>query len=409
VRDRTSRVGPLAWFALATAGPVVLYTLWDLITSRPRGIRVAFDSYDIGIYYLSSRWIAGEGTLYRDVVSEYPLAANLIFAGARLVSDGLRPLSDPLQSFSWTWMSAAWIVYVAVLWRVSTTLGWRAVVLWMNPAVLYFTLSRFDIYPAALTLLWLLAVRRQHLLAGAVWLGLAIAIKGYALFLVPVFAAFVWRIAGLQRAVVVAAVCVAPFVAANAAVYATLGYRAMVFPYRFQSDRTLDTESSTYDAIAEAFRWERARDVAKRPRLATAAQVSCAVLAAGLLLMRRGDPFTRLVSGGLVALLGLISFSLFYSPQFVIWLVPLAACARSLPMDVAMHAYLLATLCYFPIAFDLRLASDFARRAARNFRYAVAAVTACRLAVLAVALSHLLGPHPTSTRAPRAGSAPVRQ
>lgn len=390
-RDRSHRIAPLAWLALAIAGPLLLHACWDVVTSRPAGIRVAFDSFDIGVYYQSARWIAGDGTLYRDVVSEYPLGANLIFAAVRLTSDSLRPFPDSLQSFYWSWMSLAWLVYAAVLWRVSNELGWRAALLWLNPAVLYFTLSRFDIYPAALTLLWLLAVRRQRLLAGCGWLGLAIAVKGYPLFLVPAFTAFVWRVAGLRSAVIAAAVCVAPFVAANTAVYATAGYRAMAAPYRFHAERTLDTESSTYDAIADVFGWAGAREMARRPQLVRAGQVACAFLAAGLFLLRRGDPFARLVASGLVALIGLLSFSLFYSPQFVLWLVPLVACSVSPLLHIVMHVYLLTTLYYFPIAFDLRLASNFARRAARTFRCSVAAVTASRFALLTVVLAQLLG------------------
>jgi Glycosyltransferase family 87 len=381
----------IAWLLLATAGPVALYSSWGFVRStRPGGIRVVFDDYDIGVYHRATRWVVGEGTLYRDVFSEYPLAANLIFAAVRVTGDRLSLFRDSLENFYWLWMSLAWVVYVGVLQRVAKEYDWRTVLLWLNPGVLYFTLTRFDIYPVALTLLWLLAVRRNKLLVASGWLGLAIAVKGYPLFLAQVFLAYVWLTDTFRRALLVCVVCLTPFLIANTAVYGLAGYRGLVSPYRFHAERKLDSQSSTYDAAYYAFRSKWVKEIVNRPDLARAGQVSMALLAVPLFLARKTDPFVRMVEAGLVALIGLLSFSLFYSPQFVVWLVPLVACSGSPSLRVVTHAYLLSSLLYFPVFFDLRMGNPFEPRWNDLFRLAVMMVTGSRLAMLTVTLTQLL-------------------
>ena len=60
-----------------------------------------------------------------------------------------------------------------------------AVLAWLAPSPIYFALFRFDLYPAVVTLMFLLAVRRTAYITGAIWLGVAVALKGYAMFLLP--------------------------------------------------------------------------------------------------------------------------------------------------------------------------------------------------------------------------------
>jgi hypothetical protein len=387
---RSARVGLLAWVLLAMAGPVALYSCWDLVQARPSGVRVALDDYDLDVYYRSARWVVGEGTLYRDVRSEYPLAANLVFAAVRIVAGTVAPFADPVEGFYWTWMSVAWIAYVAVLRRVSAELSSLALGLWLNPAVLYFTVNRFDIYPAALTLLWLLAARQNRVPIACGWLGLAIAVKGYPLFLLPVFSAFVWHTAGARRAVLAVGLCLGPFVAANAAALAVAGYHGMSSPYRLHAQRKLDTESTTYDAAAYVTGSDKPREIVRWPRLPLVAQLGGAFVALALFVAGKGDPFARMVHAGVVALVGLVSFSMFYSPQFVLWMVPLVSCSRSPALHAVMHANLAASLWYFPFTFDLRRASGYQGRWDRAFRSAIVAATVSRLALLVVAVFDLL-------------------
>lgn len=384
----------VGWCALALAGPVAMYAHFDWIKSyRPGGVRVTFDTFDPVCYFLSSRWTAGEGTLYGDIASEYPLGANLVFAAVRVAADRLAPFPKGFDGFAWTWMSAAWVVYVGALRRLAAEVRWPVLLLWANPAVLYFVLYRFDIYPTVLTLLALLAARRDRHLAAAGWAGLAVALKGYALFCVPALVAFVWRRAGFGRAAAAGALCAAPLAVGNAAVWAYAGYDGMAGPYRFHAARGLDTSVSTYDVLTDSFGWADARRVVENRRLVTAVQLLAALaVAAPLLARRREGLFAALIDAGTVALVVLTSLSLFYSPQFVLWVLPFVSLSGSRTRLLVAGLYVAASWVLFPLAFDLRIASDYQEWCARLFLRAALAVTAFRLALGALALARLVRP-----------------
>ena len=147
--------------------------------------------------------------------------------------------------------------------------------------------------------------------------------KGYALFAVPAVVIFTWRNRGVRPALIVGTLCVAPLAVANLSVAALVGVDAMLSPYRFHAFRLSDGESS-YDALyyLTAFLFEQ------QPRLggpfAACLQLSCALLAAAM----RPRSFDDLLNALLVALLGFMSFSLFYSPQFILWVLPIVCLTR---------------------------------------------------------------------------------
>jgi len=378
------RLAWVGWLLLALAGPVVLFSCWGwLTTTRPAGIRILYDNFDMSVYHNSSRWtVAGEGVLYRDVRSEYPPLANVIFAAARIVADTLAPFPVAFDNFAWTWMSFAWVVYVGVLRLSATALPRAALWLWLNPAALYFTLLRFDIYPAALTLLALLAARRdRHLMAG-LWLGLAVAVKGYPVFLVPSFAVFVWRRAGFGRGVAAGVLCLLPLVVSGGIVYSYAGWEATTRPYREHASRDLDTQSSTYDVLIDVCGLTEAREFASRKITVHALQLAMALLAAATLPKRA----SQLADAGLVALLGFLTLSVFYSPQFVIWVLPLAACSGSRWARRGVFALLVTSLLYFPVAYDIRGGNPGSAAAVQFYQAVIATACVLRLLVLGFSL-----------------------
>ena len=64
-----------------------------------------FDWQDIHVYFESSRWMTGAGTLYRQVPSEYPLLPNLLFGAVRMVSNAVPLLPEAYDRFAWVWVS----------------------------------------------------------------------------------------------------------------------------------------------------------------------------------------------------------------------------------------------------------------------------------------------------------------
>jgi len=141
----------------------------------------------------------GQGTLYVNVPSEYPLLANLFFALVRLVSGALNTQPTALLSFEVTWVTCGWWMWLAVLFLLWRNAPRRAIWLWLNPAALYFSLYRFDVYLVAGTLLCLLAARDGRIRTAALLLGATVALKGFAILFVPAFALWVWQNKVVER------------------------------------------------------------------------------------------------------------------------------------------------------------------------------------------------------------------
>lgn len=373
------------WLVLAVVPPLVLLAAYDPISKPPFGVRLWFDDYDTSVYVNASRWVNGPGTLYVDVTSEYPPAANLIFAAVRLVADALRPLPGDLDSFVWVWVTVNWWVYLAVARLTLRRLPRHALWLWVNPVTLYFSLLKFDLYPTALTYLVLHAASRERYLTAAAWLGLAAAVKGYPLFFAPVFVAFVWRRAGFSQALRGAVICGPIFVGPLVVVASYAGVGNATLPFRYHAARVLDERAgaSLYDVLIHNLGLGQVRSV-NHNRVPTLLQLATVALAVSLWPAR----VDRFASSAALAVMGFVTFSRFFSPQFVIWLVPFAAYADSRPVRLSVLAMLAATYLVFPIAFDYRDLHD-ADAPGRPLYYSVAVVVALltRLVVMWCALA----------------------
>ena len=220
---------------------VILLGLIGLgLHSKIFGIRLLFDGYDIGVYFRSSRWIFGKGTLYRDVVSEYPLAANLVFALWRSMASALN--RDKL-TFEYVWVITASLVYLYSFFRVAAETSCLAILAWLAPASIYFALFRFDIYPAAAMLMAMIAIRRSEYMEGAFWIGIAAALKGFALFLGPAFFVFIFYRCGLKAAIYCTGIVLAPTLVSLFATLIFAGWEGTLAPFKLQAARGFTRES----------------------------------------------------------------------------------------------------------------------------------------------------------------------
>jgi hypothetical protein len=370
------------WFILGFVGIIVIYFGWYLLKVRLVGIRILYDPHDIGVYFKSSQWAIGEGILYRDVFSEYPLLANLIFGAIRYVSHVLHPLSVESQSFALVWVAVSWLLYLLTIYLVASKISVRSIWLWLTPAILYFALYKFDIYPSLTTLIALLSIRDEKYRWGAFWLGITIALKGYALFLIPAYALFLFYKKGIREAVISFILCVAPFILGNLIVLAYAGVDGVLAPYQFHAVRGNNGES-TYDAIS--FLLFNKLEI--NPRLAQLLQVSSALLPLTLV----PKTFDRLIDVFLIALLGFISFSTFYSPQYCLWITPLVCFSTSHKIRVLTILFSWLTFIYYPIGFDLKLKQWYGAIARTIFfKIPIIVITIIRFLIMYFSLKRLL-------------------
>jgi uncharacterized membrane protein len=364
-----------AIFILGLAASVFALFHWDAFRhASVFGLWNLFDWHDIHVYFMSSAWVDGPGKLYHEVPSEYPLLANLLFAAVRLVSR-IVPLAEAYDRFAWAWATIALGLYLWTLRRLMTHYPWPAPLLWLTPSALHFSVYRFDVYAVVLALFAVEAIRSDRLWRASLLLGLVTALKGYSLFLLPAYLYYVNKRWGGRHAAINALLYLGPFVLGNLATLAFSGMDGLMYAYKFHASRSFNGES-TYDALAYTI-GPGLRDLATRiPKLPVMLQ------AAGALLAIAFQPRTpqQLMRAFLFATTMFVSFSVFYSPQFVLWLVPFVA-EWTLPW-VSWLVVVLSwvTFGYFPIAFFRKA------RHPEIFQLAVSATTVARTMLLAAVL-----------------------
>jgi uncharacterized membrane protein len=295
---------------------------------------------DLHIYQGYAEKLLDGSLPYRDVFVEYPPGAFAVF---------LPPTAFGAVHYNAAFKSLMALCGIATIFLVALVLAELGAspgrlyagvgLLAVSPAALGpISLNTYDAWPALLTVLALwLFLRGWELPAFAV-LGLAISAKVYPLVLVPLACAYVWRRAGprklaygLVAMIAVAAVVVVPFAA-----YAPHG----VFEsFRSQAERGLQVESlgaslllvldrlGLYDATVV-----RTTGVAGRNLVGGAADAVAAVslalevlavAAVWLLYARVRETRGRLPVAFAAAVAGFIAFTKVFSPQYMVWLVPL--------------------------------------------------------------------------------------
>ena len=257
---------------------------------------------------------------YRDFAVEYPPAAIVVF---------ILPAAfhNYASAFAWE-MAALGLVLIAV---VATIRREAAFYVALAPLLAgSLILSRFDLWPALLTVAALAVLLREYHRLGWALLGAAVAAKLWPLVLVPVVLAWSYRAGRIRAAfagLVVAAAFFVPF--------------AIVAPHGLwdslsgQASRPLQIESlgaSLFTAFGhpKVISSHGSQNVAGHGAVAALSSlVQVAVLVALWIAFARG-PATgdRLLRYSAAAVCAFIVFGKVLSPQFLLWLIPLVPLVR---------------------------------------------------------------------------------
>ncbi len=389
----------LIWLVLSLLGATGLLLAVPYLPATHVGgkVRVLFDHEDAGVYFQSAEWAVSDKVLYQNVFSEYPLPANVIFGVARKVGQAAEwfyvshYLPQQLHNFSeflgymWAWMTLAWIAYLWIVWRVWQ--DWKhRIWFWLQPAALYFTFYRYDIYPAIACYLALWCIQEKKYAWGSLWLGGCLALKGYALFLLPAFGLFLQHQKGWKYASQMMGIALAPFVLSHIIIWLMAGTEGVVSPYQYHAVRGLNGET-TFDALV--YLWglfspqqqEALRVALDNSHWSRLFQI---LVLLGTIAMRP-KTFEDLVNTFLVGVVGFISFNIFYSPQFVLWVIPIACFSQSKPVLWTTFTFGLATYFYFPLAFDSRYAGY-----PEVFPWSIILIAGLRIALMGMAVGNVM-------------------
>ena len=320
---------------------------------------------DVHIYQgYAERFLHGE-LPYRDVFVEYPPGAFAAFMpatafGASHFNAAFKTLMALCGAATILLAALVLVEIVVTRRRLYVGVGLLAVA----PAALGpISLNTYDAWPALLTVLalWLL-LRDRELLAFGV-LGVAVTAKVYPLALVPLAGIYAWRRAGPRRTAValgifvaVAALVVIPFAAYDA--------HGVASSFKSQAERGLQVESlgaslllvadrlGLYDAKVVETTGVAGRNLSGSlpDALSTAALVleALAVALVWVLYARARDARALLPLAFAAAVAALLAFTKVFSPQYVVWLVPLVVIAGdALAIVLTATSLLLAQAWFF--------------------------------------------------------------
>jgi hypothetical protein len=307
------------------------------------GVRLVRNDYDRTVYADRGAFYRDGTRPYTDAFSEYPPLATYLFAIPWTVTRDV----DVYRALFTGLMAAALGLAAIVVARLAGAIGaspWCALLL-LLPGTLYVSLNFFDIAPTGAALLALLLLLRRRFVAAHAALAVGFLLKAYPLVYLPAF--FVWTIgaAGAAEAVRALAGFVAPIAVTALHLAWWSGGSAVIAPFRHQMSRE-DNAESLYHMALLALPY-RAAGATRALFLALQALPG---LAAGALRPTRASDLVRALTA---AVLAFVLFSRFQSPQWVVWITPLAVLAARSRRELALVAAQdVASYLYFPLAYD---------------------------------------------------------
>ena len=321
---------------------------------------------DTPVYQEYGEAMASGQVPYRDFALEYPPGALPMFWLPTLgPAEHYRSLFEALM-----WLCAAGLLVLLV--RAAAALDApprrllaAAVAVGLFPLALgTVVLTRYDLWPALLTAAALAAVLGGRERLGLALLGIAVAAKIYPLVLLPPLLVYVVRRRGRREA----GITLGAFAAALAVIvvpFALIAPEGLVDSVERQLGRPLQIESlgaslllaakqlGLYDPVVVSSHGSQNLDGSLPDALAGGQTVlqAAALIAVWILFARGPATPERLVAACAASVVVFVAFGKVLSPQFLIWLVPVALLlggAIGVAAGVLFGAVLVTTQLWFP-------------------------------------------------------------
>lgn len=209
------------------------------------------------------------------------------------------------------------------------------------PAMLYFTMSRFDALPSLFVVLGLAAAGRNRTFTSGACLGFATALKLYPLVIAPLV--WRWMAKDVRTGFAWAIGFLLPIAATFGTGIALDGVDGVLAPFQFQLKRPLEPDWVLYGRVLPM-------------ALAESSLARLGILggiAAVLFVLKPGD-MGSLLRRCTILLVVFASLQQFFSPQWLLWFVPLLVplARRSWFLIVLLVVLDLVIYLSFPLVFD---------------------------------------------------------
>jgi uncharacterized membrane protein len=301
------------------------------------------EGLDRGLVPYRDPWVESAGSDDERVrYMEYPVLTGFFqYANARLAdvwlgaADLLPGLPSALPvvvyfDISAAWLALAWLVVVRAVHAMRPNRPWDAVLVALSPLVAVHVFTNFDALAVACATAGMLALARREPLLAGVLLGIGGAFKLYPMMLLLPVLLVALRRRELGTGLRTVAAAVGAFVLANAPV-------ALLYPtgwgefFRLNRTRPADPDS-LYFAVQHFTGWagfdgELADGASPTVLNAVSAVLFVLCCAAICVLALRAPRPPRLASLAFLVVAAFLLVNKVWSPQYSLWLVPLAVLA----------------------------------------------------------------------------------
>lgn len=259
-------------------------------------------------YFEQSIWVDSDMIPYKDIFVEYPPIGLYLYSLPRIFFN-IYSHNDFLYSFIFLALFPLIGIYY-LLYKQSP----QAILFLCTPSFFYYSLARYDVFPAFFTLLAVLTILNKKQLWGALLLGFAVGVKWYAIVLILPLLAVVDN--KLKWLLIVSLSSL--FFCLHNIIYA--GVDGMLSSYIFHTDRVLNHESVFY--LLHKYWWPE--DILHWTKhLFLALQLLPSFIVAYYLYIKQAKLNKNIVAlSAIITVLGFIFFAKFNSPQWLIWLIP---------------------------------------------------------------------------------------
>ncbi|WP_066288610.1 glycosyltransferase family 87 protein [Arthrobacter sp. B6] len=260
---------------------------------------------------------------------EYPVLMGLIAGATAWLVPG-QGVSDArilgYFDFNATLIAAVWIVTVLATARMSRRRPWDAAMVALAPGIVLAGTINWDMWAVGLLALGMLCFSRGRLVLAGILIGLGTATKLYPVLVFGAILLLALRTGKIRTFLVTAGAALVAWLAVNLPV-ALMNPSGWQYFYQFTEDRPAGYSSPwfAYNLVATRLRW-MVLDAAIINALALNLFVLACVGIALVALTSASRP--RLAQLAFLIVAAFILTNKVYSPQFVIWLIPLLALAR---------------------------------------------------------------------------------
>ncbi len=297
---------------------------------------------DAGALPYRDPWVEGAGTPTEKVrYMEYPVLTGFFqWTNARIAAGWLRlagqlPLPTALPvvvyfDISAAWLALVWLVAVWAVYRLRPSRPWDAVLVALSPLALVHLFTNFDALAVAFATAGMLALARRRPVLAGLLIGVGAAAKFYPLLVLLAVLLVGWRRRDLRTSLRTVGTAVATWVVLNAPV-------ALVFTpgwwefFRFNETRAADPDS-LYFVLSYFTGWpgfDGPLAPAQPPTVLNAVGIGLFVgcfVGIAVLAARAPRP-PRLASLAFLLVAAFLLVNKVWSPQYSLWLVPLAVLA----------------------------------------------------------------------------------